>query len=306
VIEPQPTKGIAIFERRGIRRIWHDERWYFAVVDVIEALTDAKSTSQYWRDTKKRLAAEGDTQTQEKILPFKMRAKDGKMRDTECADTEMLLRIVQAIPSPKAEPFRRWLAQVGTERIAEADDPESAYEEWRRRAVASYVAKGYPQDWAEQRVKVITSRNDLTREWTVRGITQDEIPILTDRLHMGSFGLSIEDHKELKGYPTKDGKHIGNLSDGLVMTELAITNLGAVISVQQHQRNDSHGPVEIARDVDIAAKATAAAREAIEQVTGQPVVSPINAIPASNDLWSQLPAVDARKGDRGEEGEGDA
>jgi DNA-damage-inducible protein D len=271
------------------------------VVDVVEVLTESPNPRTYWAVLKKRLTGEGAGQTLTNCKQFKMRAKDGKMRDTDCADTEAMLRIVESIPSPKAEPFKQWLAKTGAERIEEANDPEQAFEEWRRRAIAAYMAKGYSEDWAKQRVHLITTRNKLTREWQIRGITSDEIPILTDRLHMGAFGISIDDHRLLKGYPTKDGKPIGSLQDGMTITEIAMENLGEALSVQQHQRNDSHGPQEIAADIDIAAAATAAAREAIEQVTGEPVVSPINAMPASNALWAQLPAADAPKDDAGDD-----
>ena len=123
----------------------------------------------------------------------------------------------------------------------------------------------------------------------MRDIKPEEVPILTDRLHMGTFGIDIEEHKDFKGYPiTEDGKHLGELRDGMVTTEIALTSLASVIATDQHRRNNSHGMPEITRDVDIAGKAAAAAREASERVTGQPVVSPINAMPASNDLWVQL------------------
>lgn len=132
--------------------------------------------------------------------------------------------------------------------------------------------------------------NELTHEWVVRGITSAEIPILTDHLHMGTFGLDIEGHKGYKDFPiTEDGKHVGELRDGMVTTEIVLSSLSHVLATQQHRLNDSHGMTEISRDVDIAGKAAAAAREAIERVTGQPVLSPINAMPASNTLWSQLP-----------------
>lgn len=221
---------------------------------------------------------------------FKMRAVDGKMRNTDCADVETLLRIMQSIPSPKAEPFKRWLAEVGAERLAEAENAELTIGEWRRRAVVSYVASDYPQVWAEKRVEVILTRNALTHEWVVRGITPEEIPILTDRLHIGAFGIDIESHKALKGYPVgADAKHIGNLQNGMFLAELAITGIASAVATDEHQFHNSQGTAEILRDIDMAGRAAKAAREAIEAVTGRPVVSPINAIPASNTLWPQLP-----------------
>ena len=275
-----------------IRQIYYQDTWYFSILDVIAVVMD-REPRRYWSAMKKRLR-NGGIDLSSRCRQFKMRATDGKMRDTDCADTETLLRIIQSIPSPKAEPFKQWLAQVGTERIAEANDPESSFEEWRRRVIASYVARGYDEEWAEKRVESITTRNELTHEWLVRGITSAEILILTDRLHMGTFGIDIETHKDIKGFPiTEDGRHLGELRDGMVTTEVALSSLASVIATDQHRRNDSHGMPEITRDVNIAGKAAAAAREAIERVTGQPVVSPINAMPASNDLWSQLPPPQA-------------
>jgi DNA-damage-inducible protein D len=130
-MELQPSKGLAIFEQQGIRRLWHDNRWWFSVIDVISVLAERHDGRQAWQDLKRRISAEGAAETVAKCHNFKMRAADGKMRNTDCADTETLLRIIQSVPSPKAEPFKQWLAQVGTERIAEADDPEFAIEEWR-------------------------------------------------------------------------------------------------------------------------------------------------------------------------------
>jgi DNA-damage-inducible protein D len=291
-MEPKSTKSVAIFERQGIRRIWAEDRWWFSVVDVVGVLTessDYRVASRYWTTLKPRLNAEG-FQVATLCCQFKMRAVDGKMRNTDCADVETLLRIIQSIPSPKAEPFKRWLAGVGAERLAELEDPAKSIGEWRRRAVVSYVASGYPQVWAEKRVEVILTRNALTHEWVVRGITPEEIPVLTDRLHMGAFGIDIESHKALKGYPIdEDGKRVGNLQNGMVLAELAITGIASAVTTDEHLFHDSHGTQEIIRDIDMGARAAKAAREAIEAVTGRPVVSPINAIPASNTLWAQLP-----------------
>ena len=293
-MELQPSKGLAIFEQRGIRRLWHDNRWWFSVIDVISVLAERHDGRQAWQDLKRRISAEGAAETVAKCHNFKMRAADGKMRNTDCADTETLLRIIQSVPSPKAEPFKQWLAQVGTERIAEADDPEFAIEEWRRRAVASYIARGYSEAWAEKRVELILTRNVLTHEWTIRGIAPEEIPILTDRLHMGSFGITIDDHKGIKGYPvTKDGKHIGNLQNGMILSELAITGLASALTTEQHQIHHSQGREQIERDIDIGARAAAAARKAIEEVTRHPVVSTTNAMPDANTLWNLLPPVGA-------------
>jgi prophage antirepressor-like protein len=289
----------AIFGEHQIRRVWHEDRWFYAVVDVIAALTDSTNPRQYWRDTKKRMDKEGDTQTQEKILPFKMMASDNKMRDTECADTETMLRIIQSIPSPKAEPFKRWLAEVGNDRIEELNNPELGYQEWRRRAIASYVAQGYSEEWAALRVETIVSRNDLTEEWAVRGIDEKDYAALTDRLHMGSFGLSIQEHMGLKEYPvTRKGRrvvHKGNLREGMTASELVVTQIGQLMARAQHIDNDSHGIVEITRDIDVAGQVANAARQELIARTGQQIPSPTNAIPTTNTLWGSLPAPDKPK-----------
>jgi DNA-damage-inducible protein D len=279
----------ALFEQHEIRRIWHDGRWFFSVSDAIAALTGSKNPSVYWSKLKERMTGEGAREVLTNCQRLKLTGRDGKMYATDCADTMSMLRIVQSVPSPKAEPFKQWLAQVGTERIEEASDPELGYQEWRRRAIASYMARGYSREWAERRVDTITTRDQLTAEWSVRDIDQQDFAVLTDRLHMGAFGLTTQAHKALKGFPvTRDGRYTGELRDGMTITELAFTNLSQALAVEQHQRNDSHGITAITQDIDTAGRATTAAREAVEQITGQPVVSPTNTIPGSTGLWDVL------------------
>jgi hypothetical protein len=162
------------------------------------------------------------------------------------------------------------------------DDPEQEYADWRRRAIASYRARGYDQEWAEKRVDVIVIRNQLTHEWSVRGIDERDFEVLTDRLHMGTFGLGQQDHLAIKGFPVINGKRRGNLDDGSTITELAFTTLSQALAIEQHQHNNSHGLTEISRDIDTAARAAAVAREAVERITGIPVVSPSGAIPSGS------------------------
>lgn len=150
--------AIAIFEEKTIRRIWHDEEWYFSVIDVVAALTDSEIPRRYWTDMKRRLTDEGFNEVYANCVQLKLPAPDGKMRQTDCASTETLLRIIQSIPSPRAEPFKRWLAQVATERLAEIANPELLTERQRE----YYKAKGYPEDWIEARMRGITVRNVLT------------------------------------------------------------------------------------------------------------------------------------------------
>lgn len=159
--EEKPTTTLALFQEKTIRRVWYQDRWYFSVIDVIAVLTDSDRPRKYWSDLKTKLIHEGYIEVSEKIGHLKMLAPDGKMRVTDAADTATLLRIIQSIPSPKAEPFKRWLAEVGTQRIEEIDNPELAMERMRQ----TLEAKGYPKDWIEMRMKSIAVRNELVQEW---------------------------------------------------------------------------------------------------------------------------------------------
>jgi prophage antirepressor-like protein len=294
----QDIKDLAIFEGFAIRRIWAEEQWWFAVADVIAALTGSTNPGQYWRTLKSRMLAEGANETVANCNTFKMPAADGKMRNTDCANTENILRIIQSIPSPRAEPFKQWLAQVGAEVIEEREDLDALYQDWRQHAIESYTSRGYSHDWAEQRVDSITVRNALTKEWSVRGIKDREFSILTDRLHMESFGLTVQAHMGIKNFPvTRQGRHIvyrGNLRDGMTLMELAIVIFGENIVRALHITHDSQGFQEIADDVTQAGAITYEHRELLEQQLGQPIVSSVNAIPATNTLWGDLlPPTDA-------------
>lgn len=161
------TTTIALFEQKEIRRIWHEERWFFSIIDTIEVLTSNNRPRKYWNDLKTKLLMEG-SELSEKIGQLKLLSSDGKKYATDCADTETLLRIIQSIPSPKAEPFKRWLAKVGYERIQEIDDPELAMKRMR----SIYEAKGYPKDWIDKRERGVAVRHTLTDEWRERGIKE--------------------------------------------------------------------------------------------------------------------------------------
>jgi len=288
---------IGMFEGHNIRQQWHGDEWYFSVVDVIRALTDSKDPQQYWRDMKRRITDEGFQETQAKCLPLKLPARDGKMRDTDCADTETMLRLVQSIPSPKAEPFKQWLAQVGAERLEEIADPEQGLQEWKERAIRSFMAAGKSEHYARIRVDSILVRNAITGEWGVRGIKPEEIPILTNQLHMGMFDISIQYHMGLKGYPViKRGNrevHKGDLRKGMTPMELTVTMFGENLARSLHIQRDSHGFAEISRDVDDAAARARVERLAIEQITGVPVVSSTNMeLEQDGGLWGLLPPPD--------------
>jgi len=288
---------LALFEQHNIRQIWHEDEWWFSIVDVVQAIqqyADYQQARKYWNKLKERLMEEGANETVTKCHQLKLPASDAKMRLTDCANTEIMLRLVQSIPSPRAEPFREWLAQVGAERLEEIADPEAALDEWRERAIRSYMSHGYSEALAKSRIDSIISRKGVTNQWGVRSITAAEFPILTDRLHMGTFGLSIQQHMALKGYLViKRANKItykGNLRAGMTILENAVMTFAENVSAGLHVQRDSQGFKQIARDVDDAATLARKNREEIERLTGEPVVSATNMmIEKDGGLWSLLP-----------------
>lgn len=190
------TTKIAIFRKREIRKTIHKDEWWFSVIDIVEALAGTNRGRKYWSDLKKKLIEEGYSEVSEKIGQLKMIAPDGKLRLTDCANTETMFRIVQSIPSPKAEPFKRWLARVGYERIQEIENPELA----TKRTRALYKAKGYSDDWIEKRMRGIAIREELTDQWQKRGIKeQKEYEILTAEISKATFGMTPSAYKKHKG-----------------------------------------------------------------------------------------------------------
>ncbi len=226
---------IKLFKHQQIRAEWDEaaQRWYFAIVDVIAVLTDSRNPQVYWRVLKKRLLAEGN-ETVTNCNGFKMTAPDGKMRLTDVADTEQLLRLVQSIPSPKAEPFKQWLAKVGYERIQEIENPELAQERMKQ----LYEQKGYPKEWIDKRLRGIAIRQNLTDEWQERGIsTERDFSILTAEIAKATFGITPSEHKELKGLTRKNE----NLRDHMTDLELIFTMLGERVTteISQTEKPDS-------------------------------------------------------------------
>ena len=189
---------IQLFEDKRIRTAWDEEReeWYFSIVDVVDVLTGSENPRRYWSDLKRKLKAEGANELYEKIVQLKLRAPDGKRRLTDVADTQQLLRIIQSIPSPKAEPFKLWLAQVGRERIEETIDPELTID----RALETYLRKGYTREWVNQRLQAIQVRKELTDEWDARGVQRgSEYAILTDEISRAWSGMTTRQYKRFKG-----------------------------------------------------------------------------------------------------------
>lgn len=292
--EDDQTTTMAIFEDRNIRQIWHNGEWFFSVVDVIAALTESTDPRQYWPRLKTRVKKDSGIELSTLCTQLKLPASDGKLRETDCANTENMLHIVQYVPSRKAIPFREWLAQVGAERLEEIADPEAALYEWKERAINSFMARGYSEGWARNRVDSLIARNNVTGQWAIRGIKSTEFPILTDRMHMGTFGLSVEEHKDLKGYPViRKGKQLAHDSDlrsGMTALELAVITFAENVSTGLHIQRDSQGFTEVARDVGDAASLARENRTKLEEMTGQPVVSATNMlVERDGGLWSLLP-----------------
>ncbi len=284
---------IKIFEEKQVRTVWDDasEKWYFSLIDVIEALTGTERPRKYWNDLKVKLEKEG-SELSGKIGQLKMPAGDGKMRQTDVADTEQLFRLVQSIPSPKAEPFKRWLAQVGYERVKEIENPELA----SARARELYQAKGYPQAWIEKRLRSISVRGELTDEWKARGVAEGrEYSILTAEIARATFGVTPGEHSQIKGLDVvKTGN---NLRDHMTDLELIFTMLGEASTTEIARRSDAVGFDENRTSAKEGGKIAGNARKALEAKTGKKVVSKANYLPAptTSDLLADIaPAPPAK------------
>jgi DNA-damage-inducible protein D len=269
--DKQPTQ-IAVFKGKEIRRFWDENKqsWFFSVVDVITVLTDSSNPAVYWRVLKKRLKDEGADQTVTKCNALKMPAADGKMRLTDTADTETMFRLIQSIPSPKAEPFKRWLAKVGYERIQEIEDPELA----TKRTRALYKAKGYPDDWIEKRMRSIAIREELTDEWKNRGVAeQRDYAILTAEISRAAFGLTPSEYKKLKGLKQQ------NLRDHMNDLELIFSMLGEAATTEINRNRDTQGFNENKQAAIDGGSVAGNARKELETKSGKKVVSKENYLP---------------------------
>lgn len=261
---------IQLFEDQKIRTAWDEdkEEWYFSVVDVIRVLTGSENPRRYWSDLKRKLKAEGAVELYEKIVQFKMTAPDGKMRLTDVANTEQLLRIMQSVPSPKAEPIRAWLAEVGRERIEETIDPEQAID----RALETYLKKGYDPDWVHQRLLSIRIRNELTDEWQKRGVEKErEFAILTDEISRAWSGMTTRQYKNLKGLKKE------NLRDNMSDTELVLTMLAEASTRDISKASKPGGFDESVKVAKRGGNVANVARQQLEAETGQPVITSQNA-----------------------------
>lgn len=265
--------AVQLFEDQPIRSAWDAEReeWYFSVVDVVGALTDQKDqrgASNYWAKLKQRLKAEGADELLTNCQQLKLKSKDGKRRLTDVADTEQLLRIIQSIPSPKAEPFKLWLAQVGRERIEETIDPEQAID----RALETYLKKGYSEEWVHQRLLAIRIRNELTDEWQKRGVQKGkEYAILTDEISKAWSGMTTRQYKQLKGLKKE------NLRDNMSDLELVLNMLAEASTTGISQAEKPEGMAENLAVAQRGGRVAGNARKELEREMGRPVISAENA-----------------------------
>jgi len=268
----EQTNKIRIFEDKRVRYQWdeHAEKWWFSVVDICAVLTDSdyQTARKYWKVLKGRLAVEG-SQLVTDCYQLKMAAPDGKMRKTDVADTAQVLRLVQSIPSKKAEPFKQWLAKVGSERIDETVDPELCIE----RAILNYRRLGYSENWINQRIKSIEVRKALTDEWDMSGVEQgEEYAALTDLMSRTWSGMNTREYKQYKGLKKE------NLRDNMTNTELVLNMLAEVAATDISEVRQPVGFNESAAVAKEGATAAKVAREQIERSTGKPAVSCLNAM----------------------------
>ncbi len=263
---------IKLFEQNKIRSVYDEEKdlWYFSIVDIIAILTESERPRKYWSDLKKKLVNEGYIEVSEKIGQLKMLAPDGKMRETDATDAETMLRIVQSVPSPKAEPIKQWLARVGYERIKETTDPALSL----NRARENWQKLGHSDKWIQQRMMGQETRNKLTDYWKDHEITKDEeYAILTNIIHQEWSGLSVKEHKQLKGLKSQ------NLRDHMSEAELIFTALAELSTRQVAENNNARGMNENKKAAKIGGNISKRAKEDFEQRTGHKVVTGENYLP---------------------------
>jgi len=260
----EPQGQIIVFGARQIRRTWHDEQWFFSVVDIIGALTDSPNPRDYWYRMKRREKESSGAELSTLCRQLKLTSADGKSYMTEVVNTESAFRIIQSIPSPKAEPFKRWLAQVGYQRVQEIENPELA----QQRMKELYQEKGYPADWIEKRVRSIAIRDELTDEWSRRGIKeQKNFAILTAEISKATFGLTPTQYKNLKGLKRE------NLRDHMTDLELIFTMLGEAATTEIARNRDTQGFVPNRAAARDGGTIAGNARRQLEHKSGKRVVT---------------------------------
>lgn len=266
----EPAVHAAVFQEKAIRRSLHNDEWWFVITDIIAALTDAADPSDYWKKMRRRDPALGlDSQGGGQIVPPLGLAFDtaGGRQKLQCWNTQGIFRLIQSIPSPKAEPFKRWLAKVGKERLDEIENPELAM----GRMQDLYEKKGYPKEWIDKRLRGIAVRQDLTDEWKQRGVTNSqEFAILTNEIMQGTFALRVDEYKQVKALARE------NLRDHMTDIELILTMLGEATTTKLHRDRDSVGMPKLKKDAKDGGAVAGRTRKDIEQQSGKPVISPGN------------------------------
>lgn len=275
--KPQIMSNIKLFESKQIRSEWNEseQKWYFAIIDVIEILTESNNPRRYWSDLKRKLNTEGFSQLYEIIVQLKMISSDGKKYVTDCANAKGLLRIIQSIPSPKAEPFKQWLAQVGSDRLDEIENPELAAQRTRE----LYKLKGYPDDWIEKRMRSIAIREELTEEWKNRGVKEQfEYAILTAEISKATFGLTPSEYKKVKGLKSQ------NLRDHMTDLELLFSMLGEASTTKVTRAKNAKGFIESKVAAKIGGKIAGNALKELEKESGEKVITSDNYLPESKKI----------------------
>ncbi len=265
----EEKKSLAVFQDKKIRRVWHKDEWYFSVIDVVGALTDSVDPKDYWYQLKKRELESSKIELSTFCRQLKLQAQDGKLRETDCANTEVLFRIIQSIPSKKAEPFKLWLAKVGYERVQEIENPELGQD----RIKQYYELKGYPKDWIEKRLRGIAIRQELTDEWKNREVTEEkDFAILTNEITKATFGKTVQEYKEFKGLQTKNQ----NLRDHMTDLELIFTMLGEKATTEITVARDAKGLEENKQAAQKGGQIAHNARKELEQETNKTIISKDN------------------------------
>ncbi len=260
--------ALVVFEGNNIRRLWHNGEWYFSIVDIISVLVDTPDARNYWKVLKHRLLKEG-SEVVTKCNQLKLPSSDGKYYETDCATTKHLFRIIQTIPSPRAEPFKLWLSQVSYERIQEIENPELGQDRIKK----YYELKGYPKEWIDKRMRGIAIRQELTDEWKNRGVGQEkEFAILTNEITQATFGKTVQEYKEFKNLGTKNK----NLRDHMTDWELILTMVGEKATTDITEAKDSRGFDECKESAQQGGEIAHNTRKEIEQKTGKSLVSADN------------------------------
>ncbi|MBU2638056.1 MAG: Bro-N domain-containing protein [Nanoarchaeota archaeon] len=263
----EQNNSLAVFEGKEIRKAWNNNEWWFSVVDIVGILTNSDDPRNYWKVLKHRLNEEGANETVTNCNQLKLIAEDGKLRETDCVNTEGAFRIIQSVPSPRAEPMKLWLAKVGYERVKEIQNPEIAMQRMRE----IYKAKGYSDDWIEKRVRGIAIRDELTDEWDKRGVKKEkEFAILTAEISKATFGMTPSEYKEFKGL-----KH-ENLRDHMNDFELIFNMLGEKVSTELTKQEDAHGYNQVESAAKRGGRAAGNARKDTEKELGRSVMSKEN------------------------------